>query len=458
MILGDMRNVVLLTVSAFFGIAAGTSFAAEALAEIQVARHGSDPGFKFEKVPAPAIDDAASKAVFKLLDGQQDGNSGSLDVLHDGRVPGNADEPASNFFLKPGPDGGRLWVDLGSVIGIKQIATYSWHAGSRAPQVYRIYGADGKAPSFKPSPGKGEDPLACGWVSVATVDTRQESGVPGGQHGVTVSAGRAPLLGSWRYLIFDLQSTDPKERFAQTFFSELDVIDANAPAPNRIERIVKTFKSADGKFTYEIDANIAPDLMAWSEMELLPAIREWYPKIAALLPSEHYQPPAVVHFQFKDDMKGVPAYAAGDRISLNAPWFRQNLKGEAKGCVVHEMTHVVQNYWIADRVREAKRAPGWVTEGIPDYVRWFLYEPQSRGAEITARNVAQAKYNDSYRISANFLDWVLRTKDKDLIKKLNAAAREGRYLESDWKNWTGSTLEELGAAWKKANEERLAKH
>jgi hypothetical protein len=426
-------------------------------AEVAVGHSAVDDGFTFEKVPAPARDDAATRATFKLLDGQADGNGGSLDVLHDGRVPGGADEPAANFFLKPGPEGGRLWVDLGGVIAVKEIATYSWHGGPRAPQVYRVYAADGKASGFKELPGKGDDPLNCGWQSLATVDTRPKSGEPGGQYGVTISDPEKAVLGSWRYLLFELSSTNEKDRFAQTFFSELDVIDANAPAPTRIERIVKTFKSTDGRYTYTVDANIAPDLMEWAEKELVPVVREWYPKMAALLPSEGYQPPATVHLQFKDDMKGIPAYAAGDRISLNAPWFRQNLKGEAKGCVVHEMTHVVQNYWLADRVREAKRAPGWVTEGIPDYVRWFLYEPQSHGAVITARNVGQAKYSDSYRTSANFLDWVARTKDKDLIRKLNAAAREGRYHEEDWKTWTGLTLEELGAAWKKANEERLAK-
>ncbi len=426
-------------------------------AEVTVAHSAADEGFASGKVSAPALDDAAARAVFKLLEGQTDGNSGSLDVLHDGRVPKGADEPAANFFLKAGPEGGRLWVDLGAVIAVKDIATYSWHAGPRAPQVYRVYGADGKAAGFQQSPEKGTDPLKCGWSGVAEVDTRPKSGEVGGQYGVMISDQAKPTLGSFRYLLFELASADEKLPFAQTFFSELDVIDANAPAPSRIARIVKTFTSDDGKFTYTVDAGIAPDLMDWTENELIPVVREWYPKLVALLPSKDYQPPAKMFLQFKDDMKGVPAYAAGDRISLNAPWFRQNLKGEAKGCVVHEMTHVVQNYWIASRVKDAKRAPGWVTEGISDYVRWFLYEPQSRGAEITARNVDQAKYDDSYRVSANFLDWVVRTKDKDLIQKLNASAREGRYTEAGWKEWTGSTLEELGAAWKKANEERLAK-
>jgi len=33
---------------------------------------------------------------------------------------------------------------------------------------------------------------------------------------------------------------------------------------------------------------------------------------------------------------------------------------------------------------------------------------------------------------------------------LNAALREGRYREDLWKEYTGRTLEELGAAWKES--------
>jgi hypothetical protein len=89
-------------------------------------------------------------------------------------------------------------------------------------------------------------------------------------------------------------------------------------------------------------------------------------------------------------------------------------------------------------------------EGIADYVRWFLYEPESHGAEITGRRVARARYDASYRVSANFINWVSNTYDKELLKRLNTAAREGRYSEDLWKEWTGQALEELGAEWKEA--------
>src|SRR4029450_5545687 len=60
----------------------------------------------------------------------------------------------------------------------------------------------------------------------------------------------------------------------------------------------------------------------------------------------------------------------------------------------------------------------------PDYFRWFLYEPEAKGAEITERNLARAKYDASYRITGNFLNWVTQRHDREIVRKLNAAARE----------------------------------
>jgi len=42
-----------------------------------------------------------------------------------------------------------------------------------------------------------------------------------------------------------------------------------------------------------------------------------------------------------------------------------------------------------------------------------------------------------------------------LIVQLNSAAREGKYKEDLWKDWTGKTVQELGDEWKKMHEDRL---
>jgi hypothetical protein len=132
------------------------------------------------------------------------------------------------------------------------------------------------------------------------------------------------------------------------------------------------------------------------------------------------------------------------------------LKREARGSVVHELVHVVQNYGRARRTNpNATRTPGWLQEGIPDYIRWFLYEPGTKGAEITDRNLARAKYDASYRVTGNFLNWVTQKHDKEIVRKLNTALREGQYSEQMWKDWTGKTVQELGEEWKKGHEARL---
>ena len=98
----------------------------------------------------------------------------------------------------------------------------------------------------------------------------------------------------------------------------------------------------------------------------------------------------------------------------------------------------------------------WLTEGIPDYIRWYLYEPQTRGAEIPRRDLARAKYDGSYRVTGNFLNWVTTKYDTNIVVKLNTAGRQGKYSEELWKTATGKTVQELGEEWKKALEEKFA--
>jgi hypothetical protein len=416
--------------------------------------------FKFANVPPASQSDAASKAVFTLVDGARDRNGGDLAVLHDGRVPTEEDQPASNFFFNAGTDGGRLLVDLGSAIDIKQVNTYSWHPGERGPQVYGLYAADGSEAGFNSQPKKGTDPQTCGWKLIAQVDTRPQQGEAGGQYGVSISDSGG-ILGKYRYLLFDVSRTETNSPFGQTFFSEIDVVDPTTPAvpvgtgQAGAEGRRETVEAEGGRYQIVIDTTETPDLADWATKELAPVVQEWYPKLVKMLPSEGYEAPTRVSITFSADMQGVAA-TGGTRVRCAATWFRQNLKGEAKGAVVHELVHVVQNYGIARRNNpNATRTPGWLVEGICDYIRWFLYEPQTRGAEITARGIARAQYDGNYRVSGNFLNWVTNTYDKEIVTKLNAAAREGKYSEDLWKASTGKTVQELGAEWKAALEKKI---
>lgn len=436
-------------------------------AEIRVVTGHSavDAGFPFAfpNVSAPVTNDAATNAQFTLIDGARDANGGQLAVLHDGQLPSEADQPAANFFFRAGTDGGRIRIDLGRVVHVKQVGTYSWHASTRAPQVYTLFATDGTAAGTELGPKRGTDPVTCGWKKITSVDTRRKDGHNEGQHGVVITDS-AGAIGDFRYLLFDVTQTEATDPFGNTFYSEIDVVDANGPAPmsvaaTKVEPILKSFEAENGKFHFTIDATAAPDLVGWSEMQLRPVVQTWYPKIVAMLPSDGYEAPTSITLRYRTDMAGgIPAYASGRGVSLNAPWFRRELSGEARGCVVHELVHVVQNYGRARRVNPTPASnPGWVVEGIADYIRWFLYEPESKGAEITTRNLARANYDSSYRITGNFLNWVTQNHDQELVRKLNAAAREGKYNEQLWKDWTGKSLPELGAAWKNFHEQRLGK-
>lgn len=403
----------------------------------------------------PAKKDAGSGAVFTIADGTADRNSASLDVLHDGESPSKDDDPRASFFFAPATNGGRIAVDLGSAIHIRTVRTSSLHPGSRAPQVYQLYASEGTAGNFSDSPKRGVDPVSCGWQLIHSADSRKHQN---SSHQVSIEEAFTTKPGKYRYLLFDIRQPDPADPLSNTFYNEIDIIDADAPVEIVPRKRVDTVTSKDGKYRYILDSTEAPDLREWTLGALFPVMEEWYPKIIAMLPVDGYTPAGDIYFTLKNatdlpgSAKGVPGYATGNRVTLNAGFIRDNQKGEAIGCAVHEIVHVVQ--FAGSPFPKGKRPPSWVTEGAADYIRWFLFEPQAKGAEITKTNVGRAKHDDSYRITANFMDWVIRNHTKDLMEKINLTIHHG-YSDDLWKEWTGKTLDELGTGWKRDNESKL---
>ena len=96
---------------------------------------------------------------------------------------------------------------------------------------------------------------------------------------------------------------------------------------------------------------------------------------------------------------------------------------------------MVQNYG-------GQPVPGWVTEGIADYVRWFCYEPPSRRPRVNPR---RAKYTDGYRTTAALFDWIVRTKSSSFVRRLNEAARTGKYSDALFQHYAGRPLDDLWA-------------
>jgi len=419
-----------------------------ARAEVKIAVGHNDSAqaagaHKFSGVPSPFKDDAAAKARFTIVDGARDGNAGDVNKLNDGRLPDEEDQPDENFFFRQGTDGGRLQVDLNAVISIKQINTYSWHPDTRGPQVYKLYASNGTANDFNATPQKGADPEKCGWKLIGAVDTRPKQSQGGGQYGVSISDS-AGAIGKYRYLLFDISRTENDDGFGNTFYSEIDVINEAAPpvvsaaATADATSVAATSPAASGEYEIVIDYSEMPELKDWVEAKLRPTLQEWYPIIVKSLPSEGYTAPKRFTVTFRKDMRGVAA-TGGTRVVCAGAWFKQNLQGEAAGAVVHELVHVAQQY-------RGRGNPGWLVEGVADYLRWFKYEKEPAG---TRPNPARSKYTDSYRTTAGFLNYIAKDIDKDIIARINAAMRQGKYSPDLWKEYTGKTVDELWEAYLK---------
>jgi hypothetical protein len=185
--------------------------------------------FKFANVPSISTNDAGKKAVFTIVDGQPADYGAPLSCLNDGRGPKAYDDESGMFTFANGTLEGRIGIDLTREISVGQINTYTWYRhGNRWPQVYRVYGSDGKSPNFNSAPKIGVDPAKCGWTPIAWVDTRPMAGGIGlhdgmvGQDGVSVR-GRDKAVGSYRYLLFDIFATEPHDPWCQAFWSEINI-------------------------------------------------------------------------------------------------------------------------------------------------------------------------------------------------------------------------------------------
>ena len=133
----------------------------------------------------------------------------------------------------------------------------------------------------------------------------------------------------------------------------------------------------------------------------------------------------------KKEMPGVAA-TGGATIHVSAQFVKNH--PHDVGMIVHELVHVVQAY--------PDPKPGWLTEGIADYVRYWHFEPGSRSFPIDA---ARSSYRDSYGTAARFLAWLAAAKDAKLVQKLDAAMSQGEYREAIFEESAGATLDQLWA-------------
>ncbi len=186
---------------------------------------------------------------------------------------------------------------------------------------------------------------------------------------------------------------------------------------------------------FVVDVTDAPEMKEWAEKVARVCERQ-YPMICEELPSDGFKPVTVIRMTMKSSYNGV-AEASGSRITGSVKYFKANPNDI--GAMVHETVHCVQLY-------RGRGNPGWLVEGVADYLRFFKYEATKPKPLAPER----AKYDGSYRTSAAFLAFVTENYDPQIVRKLNAAMREGKYKEDVWKELTGKPVDELGREWQKS--------
>lgn len=203
----------------------------------------------------------------------------------------------------------------------------------------------------------------------------------------------------------------------------------NIKAGQAIEGSVKDLRNDDLEISYRIDPSAAdvPGIEDWA-IKAANLCIEWHPKLTQYLATEGHTPPNRVRLEFKK-MDGV-AYSSGDGITISSDWVKN--RPDDWGMVVHELVHVIQGY--------RRGGPGWVTEGIADYIRHAQFEPD---APMRRFDPDRAKYTDAYQITASFFMWLEKNKCKDIVPKLNAAMRKGEYDDTIFEKECGARLDDL---------------
>ncbi|QCR24824.1 secretory protein [Pontibacter sp. SGAir0037] len=140
-----------------------------------------------------------------------------------------------------------------------------------------------------------------------------------------------------------------------------------------------------------------------------------------------------VTFVIDPGYQGVAAASSGI-IRYSPKWMLEH-PGDID-VVTHEAFHIVQAY-------KGGAGPGWLTEGITDYVR-YKYGVDNAGANWSLPELKpEHSYTNSYRITGRFLAWLEKNINAKIVDNLDSAMRSGTYTPETWVKLTGKTVDEL---------------
>jgi hypothetical protein len=221
-------------------------------------------------------------------------------------------------------------------------------------------------------------------------------------------------------------------------------------------------------FEIVVDSSAAPQYANYAERAQA-LTQEWYPKIDEILfgpghPFFHRKITIIIDAAPSEPViyQGRPgtvnASSPQGVIRFHTDWLA-HAPTDFDATVVHEVTHVNQdNYAMhiarCDGIRglpcffrihfsRPNRGMDWLAESICDYIAHGVYD-----GTLEPRLTTPARrrgYRDAYMSGASFLLWLERTKDRDIVRKLNIAM-SGLHCSPDLlRQWTGASLDRLWA-------------
>ena len=207
-----------------------------------------------------------------------------------------------------------------------------------------------------------------------------------------------------------------------------------------------SWTTSEEKFSrngYElIFINQDPDLDPETKMGLINTFFKVYPELA-----KDFNPKTLKKVEVKIDTSynGV-AYANDGKVTISSKWLHKMPKD--LDVITHEVMHIVQSYPNGS-------GPGWLTEGIADYVRSEYGLTNKEGGWSLPDFEKKSHYTNSYRVTARFLGWVVKNYDEDLVFKLDRNLRNNTYTSKLWEEYTGNSLDKLWSLYSGAQEDNV---
>lgn len=179
-----------------------------------------------------------------------------------------------------------------------------------------------------------------------------------------------------------------------------------------------------------VDVSEFPEGEAWGNAAK-GLVETWFGTLTTLLATEDYEVPDEIRLVIKKEIS-APAWASGSEITISGKWITEH--PDDLGVVIHELVHVIQQY------PNSRTKPGWLVEGIADYIRWWRYEPEAPRPRIDPE---RNNYDNSYRTTAYFLAWTSRKYNMGLVPALDRALRKREDPMPVFKELTGKEPAEL---------------